>query len=126
MLSIEEIEGFLMDLGATYDRIDEGMWVVHDDEEHIPNTVVYVEDKLVSFRVKLFEVGSTPSVDVLKKLLELNASEVVHGAYGLVDEAVILSGALQRENLDANEFSAMFDSIALAASSHYAVLKELI
>jgi hypothetical protein len=49
---------------------------------------------------------------------------MLHAAYGLEDDMVVLGGAQQLENLDFNEFQAMLDDIYLAVTRHYEVIKE--
>ena len=56
---------------------------------------------------------------LFKKLLELNTEEMVHGAYGISDDAVMITGALVLESLDYGEFQRTIDDIALAISNHY-------
>jgi hypothetical protein len=46
----------------------------------------------------------------------------MHGSYGIDGDAVVLSDALELENLDFTEFQASYDSITLALASHLATL----
>jgi len=125
MRTHDEIEGFLIELELPYERLSEGMWVLHDAESHMQNVVAYVTDTILNFRVKLFDLPE--STDTLfRKLLELNASEMVHGAYGVEENAVVITGALELENLDINEVQAAIDSFSVAISTHHALLTELI
>jgi len=48
----------------------------------------------------------------------MNASELVHGSYGLEDGEIVLSDALELENLDFSEFQASVESLSLALTSH--------
>ena len=80
------------------------------------------------FRVKVLDldrvaVGQRQAL--YERLLELNASEMIHGAYGLEQGAVVVTDALQLENLDFNEFQSTVDDIGLAVSRHYATLGQL-
>ena len=59
---------------------------------------------------------------LFRRLLELNASDLVHGAYGVEEGDVILSESLELENLDFNEFQASVDSMQLALASHLETL----
>jgi hypothetical protein len=59
---------------------------------------------------------------LLRELLELNARDLVHGAYGLEGDKVVLTDTLELENLDFNEFEASFDSITLALAQHLGAL----
>jgi Tir chaperone family protein CesT len=52
----------------------------------------------------------------------LNATEMMHGAYGLEGGKIVISDALQLENLDFNEFQATIDDITLAVADHYSRL----
>ena len=56
-------------------------------------------------------------------LLELNASEMIHGAYGIEDDIVALIDTLQSEHLDLNEFQATVDALLLAITQDYQKLK---
>jgi len=56
--------------------------------------------------------------ELFGRLLELNATEVVHGAYGLENGQILLSDTLELADLDFSEFQASIESIALALSSY--------
>ena len=43
---------------------------------------------------------------------------LVHGAYGLEDDEVILVDALELQDLDYSEFLASLESLSLAVTSH--------
>jgi hypothetical protein len=61
-----------------------------------------------------------------RRLLELNAIEVVHGSYGIENNVVILSDALELEDLNFSELRSSFESMVFAASSHTPKLSELV
>jgi hypothetical protein len=121
----ETIESFLIQGGVAYDTVEDGLWVVHDDVDQVDNIVVRHSPPIVVFRVKLMEVPTDPKAcqALFKKLLELNAGQLLAGAYGLEGNAVVLTETLQSENLDYNEFQAALDGMALAVTEHYPVLK---
>ena len=120
------IEGYLVRAGVSYDVLGEGIWVVHDEIEHVDNIVVTLASPVVVFRVKLMELptGEHEQALLCKKLLELNASAMVSGAYAIENGAVIALETLQSENLDYNEFQAAIDGLTLALTEHYEVLKQ--
>ena len=64
-------------------------------------------------------------MDLYRTLLELNATEVVHGAYGIEDGDLILSDTLELETLDFLELQASMESITLAAASHIEQIRSL-
>jgi hypothetical protein len=57
-----------------------------------------------------------------RRLLELNASDLVHGSYGIAEGAVVLTEALELSHLDYEEFRASYEGMTLALAEH---LKEL-
>jgi len=120
------IEGYLIRGEIDYDTVGEGMWVVHDDIDHVDNIVVTYAPPVVLFRVKLMELpqDSARWSALFQRLLRLNATEMVAGAYGIEGNAIIACETLQAENLDFNEFQAAIDGLTLAITEHYEVLKE--
>lgn len=64
-------------------------------------------------------------MDLYRTLLEWNATEVVHGAYGIEDGDLILSDTLELETLDFHEIQASMESITLAAASHMQQIRAL-
>lgn len=119
------IEGYLIRSGITYESLGEGMWILHDEFETVDNIVVSLSDPLVMFRVKLMELpeDAGKQAGLFRKLLELNVSEMLAGAYGIDGNAVVALETLQAENLDLNEFQAAIDGLTMAITDHYDELK---
>jgi hypothetical protein len=69
------------------------------------------------------EIPKKNREEFYKCLLTLNASEMVHGAYGLEDSNVVIIDTLEAENLNFNEFEASVEAITLAVSQDYQKLK---
>jgi len=126
MKSNEDVENFLIELALPYEQLDEGMWVVVHEADLGENIVVYRADSVITLRMKVFELPASPGAALYRRLLELNATSVVHGAFGVERDAVVLVGALETENLDLNEFQALVDSFSLALSSHHDELRALL
>lgn len=119
------IEGYLVRSGITYDVLGEGLWVLHDEFDQIDNIVVTLAPPVVLFRVKLMDLprDATARARLCEKLLELNASAMVAGAYAIEGGAVVAVETLQAENLDFNEFQAAVDGLTMAITEHYDVLR---
>lgn len=128
MITNDKIEEYLIDTGLTYEQVQEGMWIIHDEHDFIDNIVVLHTPPVLTFRVKIMEINDIPAENrqgVFKELLVLNATEMVAGAYGLEDDALVITDSLQSENLDYNEFQASIDSITMSIREHYERLRRL-
>ena len=119
------IEGFLIRSGLVYDSVETGLWIIHDEGESIDNIVVTVNDPIVVLRVKLKDAPTDASqrAALFEKLLELNATDMVTGAYGLESNAVVITETLQTAHLEEREFEVALDGLTLAVSQHYESLK---
>ena len=123
MVTRDDVESFLARLELPYQEIEEGLWVVGNGGGGAPVFVTH-DPPLLVMRV---EVMDTPGDEELRnglfrELLELNASDLVHGAYGLDGDEIVLTDSLQLEDLDFSEFQASLESIVLALRSHFEVL----
>jgi len=127
MMTNDQIEAYLIETELPFERVKDGFWLIHDQTDAIDNIVVVHTPPMITFRVKLMELPEKVNREELfARLLQLNATSMVAGAYGLEDEAVVIVDSLQSENLDYNEFQASIDAIAFAVRDHYTELSELL
>ena len=121
MKTTADIQDFLIKLELPFEEARPGTFVVQA-EDGLDNIIITLAGPVLVFRVKLMEVPKQrPGSDreeLFRTLLELNATEMMHGAYGVEGESVVIGDALQLENLDFNEFAATIDDISLAVASH--------
>ncbi len=123
MISREDLESFLIRTEMDYEEIGECLWIVDPPGGTAtgePAVVLSYSPPLVVFRAKVGSVpeGTDDRLKLYEQLLTLNATDLVHGAYGLEEQDVILTDALEIENLDYSEFLASLESLALAVTSH--------
>jgi hypothetical protein len=126
MRTNDDIEAYLVQLALPYEQLEEGMWVLHDEFDNIDNIVIFHTPPVILFRVKLMNLSEVPEdrrQAFFEQLLILNASDMVHGAYGIENDNIVCVDSLQSENLDFNEFQASVEALSLAISSHYPLLK---
>ena len=125
MRSRDDIESYLARAEVPYDEVGEdGMWLVHDSSLG-ENIAIQAAGPLLLFRVKVFELREVDDRAALyEELLTLNTSDLVHGAYGISDGAVVLTCTLQIENLDYNELQGVLDDFSLALANHYEKLSK--
>jgi len=128
MEEAQELEGLLMASGLDYEAYDGGTWLVHEASDEIDNIAIHFSPPVIVFRVKLMEspADAERQARLYERLLQLNAGEMVAGAFALEGNAVIVTETLQTENLDANEFQAAIDGLTLAISQHYPELRGFI
>ena len=120
MRSREDIESYLDRAEVPYDVVgDDGMWLVHDSGLG-ENIAIKASDSVLLFRVKVLELREIRDKAALyEELLRLNTTDLVHGSYGISDDAVVLTCTLEIENLDYNELQAVLDDFSLALANHY-------
>jgi hypothetical protein len=120
MRARDDIESYLARAEVPYEEVGEdGMWLVRDSSLG-ENIAIQAADSLLLFRVKVLELREvTDKAALYEELLNLNASDLVHGAYGISEDAVVLTCTLQMENLDYNELQAVLDDFSLALANHY-------
>jgi hypothetical protein len=75
-------------------------------------------------RVKVMSIPKDENelATLSRRLLELNATDLVHGSYGIEEDSIVMTEALELAHLDYEEFQAAFESITVALASH---LREL-
>ncbi|MBN1945886.1 MAG: YbjN domain-containing protein [Bradymonadales bacterium] len=122
MRTDEDIEVYLTKMEIPFETLNKGLWVIHDENSLVENIVVYHNPPIVTVRVKIMPVPSQNREAFFEKLLQFNATEMVHGAYGIEEDSIVLVDTLQTENLDFNELQAAIDSISMAVASHYETL----
>jgi hypothetical protein len=125
MVTREDVVNFLNRMELDFEEVSDGIWLAYPDEEQggTPVVVSYAPPLLV-FRLKVLDVprDGEKCTQLYKRLLQANASELVHAAYGLEEEDVILTDSLQLENLDFNEFQATVDSFQMAMATQLEAL----
>ncbi len=123
MVTREDIESFLLRLELPFQELEEGLWVVGDRQEAAA-VFVNIDAPLLLMRVEVMDAPEDEKLrnGLFRELLELNATDMVHGAYGLDENTIVLTDTLQLEDLDFSEFQASLESILLALRSHFETL----
>ena len=127
MVNKEDVERFLDRLsaeGANYSELEPGLWIVKPSGELDFSVVVHYSPPVVVLRVKVMTLptDAVSLATLSRRLLELNATDLVHGSYGIEEDSIVMTEALELSHLDYEEFLAAFESITVALASH---LREL-
>jgi hypothetical protein len=120
MIDNDKIESYLHRLGTPHDEVEDGFWVIRDDAGQI---VVHHEPPVIVFRAKIADAPATGREALFERLLELNANDMLVGAYGLEGDAIVVVATLPSENLDYNEFLAAVDALQMAMTTDVPELK---
>jgi hypothetical protein len=123
MLTREDVESYLLRMELEYEEVQPGLFLVGTTAGDAPLVISYSPPVLV-FRLKVMAVPAEEDRcgDLFRRLLELNATDLVHAAYGLDGTDIILTESLELENLDYNEIQATVDSFQLAVATHAEIL----
>jgi hypothetical protein len=135
MRTEKDVEAYLLRSNRRYRAVDgqetERRTFLVDTGDRTPPLAVLVDPPLVVLRVHVGDLtgpagtGGPTETALFRKLLELNARQLVHASYGIEEAHVVLSSALELENLDFNEIQATLDEIDLALAQHVTLLAEI-
>jgi hypothetical protein len=114
----EDVETYLYQLDRRFEE-QHGTLLVSTGPDS-PPIAIQIVAPIVVLRVV---IGDLPEDDkhrlrLCKRLLEYNATDLMHSSYGIEGNRVVLSGALALDNLDANELEATLSDIDLALMRH--------
>ena len=124
MISRDDLERYLDRLSAegatTTTEVEPGLWRLHPSGELDYDVGVTYAPPVVVLRAKVMEMPDDPdaSAALARRLLELNATDLLHGAYGVDRGVVVLTEALELTHLDYEELRASFESMTVALASH--------
>ncbi len=130
MITREDLENWLIRLGAEVEDVEEDLWLVRSPEQSSVPVVLNYSPPLLLLRLKVMDLPADLDdarlAPFYRHLLTLNAGDIVHGSYGIEGNGVVLSDALELETLDFHELRSSYESLLLAASSHMSGLVELV
>ncbi len=127
MVTRDDIESYLDRLGSegtSYSEVENGLWLVRPGGALDLDVVVHYSPPVVILRVKVMTIPEDDArcAGLNRRLLELNAMDLLHGSYGIEGDDIVLTETLELSHLDYEEFLATYESMTLALSSH---LREL-
>ena len=131
MISRDDLERYLDRLSvegaSAATEVEPGLWRLHPGGELNYDVGVTYAPPVVVLRAKVMELPHDPdaAVALSRRLLELNATDLLHGAYGVDRGAVVLTEALELAHLDYEELRASYESMTVALASHVRELASL-
>ena len=125
--SSDDLEAQLGRLERRYERTPDGTFILSLGPGLPPAALLLVPPVLV---VQV-AIGPAPAdlsaaAPIYKKLLELNASALLHAAFGLENDQIVLAAALELDSLDLNELEAVLADIDVALGEHVPALRSMV
>src|ERR1700709_953445 len=122
----EDLEGYLHRLERRFERAEDGTYLLSMGGDR-PLVALRVAAPVLVAQV---DIGQAPPNDaasaaLFRKLLVLNATALVHAAYGIEGTTIVLSAALELKNLDLNELEAVLADLDMALANQVPTLREL-
>jgi hypothetical protein len=123
----EDLEALLRRLNKTFALAEQGIYLVPVGAGQ-PPAALSIQPPVLVLQV---QVGQLPRgnadklVTFLKRLLQINADGLLHAAFALDSDTIVLTSALEIESLDANELEAVLAEMDVALSQHVPELKQL-
>lgn len=122
MAGLSRVESYLISLEIQYEEISQNAWLINDETRGLSQVVITQADPVVALRTKVMTVPKERRQELFETLLRLNATDLLHGAYALEGDDIVLVDNLELETLDRSELEAALDAVGFALAQHYAVL----
>lgn len=122
--SPEDLESQLLRLDRKFERLDDGTVLVRISPNQPPAALRLSEPVLV-LQVEIGKVPAQGQAELFRSLLELNGSSLLHAAYALAGDTILLVAALELASLDPNELEAVLSDFDLALAEHVPQLKSI-
>jgi hypothetical protein len=122
MSGLNKVEDYLISLGVSYEEPQAGTWVVEDAGKGLVGIGISYADPIVIISAPAMKAPSKNREAFFVELLKLNYSGLLHGAYALDGDEVVLIDTLEYASMDKEEFEASLDAIGFALSEHFPAL----
>ena len=125
MIAVDDLQGWIDRLGGGTLEVEhpaDSLWVVHTQEG--ASMVVSLQPPVAILRIRVMQTPKDTKrrVELFERLLQLNATDLLHGAYGLEGDHVVLTDTLALEGLEYRALEASFDAMTLALATHSGAL----
>jgi hypothetical protein len=123
--SAEDLESQLLRLDRKFERLEDGTVLVRISPNQPPAALRLSEPVLVA-QVEIGKIPAIGQAELFRTLLEFNGSSLLHAAYAIAEDTIILVAALELVSLDPNELDAVLSDFDLALSAHVPQLKSMV
>jgi hypothetical protein len=126
--SAEDLEAYLLRLDRRFEKVDEQTYLVSLGGSQ-PPAVLRIAAPVVVVQVDIAVVpaGNPPlEAALFRRLLELNAKDLLHVAYGIRGDRIVLGTGLELPSLDISELESVLSNIDLAIAQHVPLLHDIV
>ncbi len=122
--SSQDLEGYLHRLERRFERAEDGTYLVSMGADR-PLLALRMAPPVLVAQV---DIGPAPPAEaagaaLFRKLLVLNATALMHAAYGIEGDTIVLSAALELRSLDLNELEAVLADLDMALANQVPTLR---
>jgi hypothetical protein len=118
----EKLENYFIELGIPFETKGENLWIVTDESKNLQKLLITSEGPVVTLTQNLMTIPDKNREEFFKILLTLNATDLIHGAFGIEGNSVVWIDTLESDTLDKGELQASLEAVSLAVTEHYKVL----
>lgn len=124
----DDLAGFLNRLDRTFEKVDAETYLVSLGVNQ-PRAVLRLAPPVLVVQVDIAEAPrDNPPLEakLFRRLLELNASDLVYVAFGIDHGHIVLDAALDIATMDLSELEAVLANLDLAIGEHVPDLREIV
>ena len=128
MASVSDVEAYLRRLDRTFEKVQEDTFLVGLGPGQ-PPAVLKISPPVLVAQVDVAEApsGNTAlEAKLFRRLLELNATDLVYVSFGIDRERIVIDAALELSTLDLNELDGVLAGLDLAIAEHVPHLREIV
>jgi hypothetical protein len=124
----DDLEAFLHRLDRAFEKVDAQTYLVRLGPD-LPPAVLRIAAPVLVVQVDVAEAPTgKPALEakLFRRLLELNATDLVYVAFGLEQNRIVLDAALELVSMDLNELEAVLANLDLALAEQVPHLRDLV
>jgi Tir chaperone protein (CesT) family len=119
--SNEHLEGHLARLNRSFERAGDADVYLVSMGPGQPPCALNVSPPVLVAQVEVAQAplrDDAASASFMRRLLEINASGLLHAAFAIERGQIVLTAALELQNLDMNELEAVLGDLDMALAEH--------
>jgi len=125
MKTSEDLESYLVELGLPYEEVETDLWLVKDESEQV-SVLVSLSGPVILIRITICERPADESKELYRLLLELNATELLYGAYGIEGEHVVLVEVLSAEHTSFAMFRETLEALFMTVATQRGMIERAV